>query len=105
MGKRTAEWLTCAYASQETQLQLEATIARIFTVVGPGLPLDGAFAAGNFIRDALAGRRILIQGNGRPLRSYLYMSDLCIWLLRILGNGKPGEAYNVGSAHAVSIEN
>ena len=102
-GKRAAEWLACAYAAQTAQTGLEASIARIFAVVGPGLPFNGPFAAGNFIRDALAGKTITIQGDGQPLRSFLYMSDLCIWLLRILGVGQSGEAYNVGGQHAVSI--
>lgn len=102
-GKRAAEWLTCAYAQQAGHVGLETCIARIFALIGPGLPLDGPFAAGNFIRDALAGNGINIHGDGRPLRSYLYMSDLCVWLLRILGEGASMQAYNVGSESAVSI--
>jgi dTDP-glucose 4,6-dehydratase len=78
-------------------------IARIFALLGPGMPLNGPFAAGNFIRDTLAAQAIHIQGDGRPLRSYLYMADLVVWLLRILESGASGQAYNVGSEQAVSI--
>lgn len=102
-GKRAAEWLACAYADQASQGGLESCIARIFALVGPGLPLNGPFAAGNFVRDALTKQAIHVQGDGRPLRSYLYMADLCVWLLRILSSGASGKAYNVGSEHAVSI--
>lgn len=98
-GKRAAEWLTAAYAAQG----LPACNARIFAVLGPGLPLSGSFAAGNFIRNALAGETIRVAGDGSPLRSYLYMADLCAWLLRILQDGAPGAAYNVGGARPVSI--
>ena len=102
-GKRAAEWLASAYTALSAQGGLSACSARIFALLGPGLPLDGGFAAGNFIRDALAGKRVRIQGDGRPLRSYLYMADLSAWLLRMLEAGTPGAAYNVGSMHAVSI--
>lgn len=103
-GKRAAEWLTAAYASQASQTGFETCIARIFALIGPSLPLNGPFAAGNFIRDALAGQAIRVQGDGRPVRSYLYMADLCVWLLRILNSGAVGQAYNVGSENPVSIE-
>jgi len=102
-GKRAAEWLACAHAAQASQAGFESCIARIFALIGPGLPLNGPFAAGNFVRDALARQPISVQGDGRPLRSYLYMADLCVWLLRILGSGAAGQAYNVGSENPVSI--
>lgn len=98
--KRTAEWLSVVYGSQS---QLEVCIARIFAILGPGLPLNDGFAAGNFVRDAMAGEAIKIEGDGRSLRSYLYMADVVVWLLRILGFGQTGQAYNVGSEKALSI--
>lgn len=103
-GKRAAEWLACSHAAQASQSGFESCIARIFAIVGPGLPLNGPFAAGNFLRDAMTGKSIHIQGDGRPMRSYLYMADLCVWLLRILAVGPGGQAYNVGGEQAVSIE-
>ena len=102
-GKRAAEWLACAYAAQAAGTGFTPSIARIFTVIGPGLPMDGPFAAGNFIRDALAGRTIQINGDGTPVRSFLYSADVCVWLLRIMGSGAAGQAYNVGSEQALSI--
>ena len=102
-GKRAAEWLAAAHAAQASQPGFESVIARIFALVGPGLPLNGPFAAGNFVRDVLAGQAINVMGDGRPLRSYLYLADLCVWLLRMLASGASGQAYNVGSENAVSI--
>ncbi|VVE14745.1 NAD-dependent epimerase/dehydratase family protein [Pandoraea terrigena] len=99
-GKRAAEWLTCAISEHTA---MAACIARIYALIGPGLPLDGTFAAGNFIRDAVAGNPIQIQGDGSPCRTYLYVADACVWLLEMLMRGTTGAAYNVGSEHVVSI--
>jgi len=99
-SKRAAEML-CAIAARGDSV--ETVMARIFAIVGPGLPLDGHFAVGNFIRDAIAEREIVISGDGTPLRSYLYAADLAAWLVALLVDGKRGAAYNVGSDEACSI--
>ena len=99
-GKRAAEWMCAEAASRST---LETVSARIFALVGPGLPLDGPFAVGNFLRDVLAGQPVKVHGDGRPMRSYLYTADACIWLLAMLQSGIGGQAYNVGAEHSLSI--
>lgn len=99
-AKRLAEQLCTAYTYS---YGIETVIARGFAFVGPHMPLDGHFAIGNFIADAVAERTIEVKGTGAPIRSYLYAADAAVWLLAALVRGRPGAAYNVGSPHPVSI--
>jgi nucleoside-diphosphate-sugar epimerase len=99
-GKRQMESMA---QSRFAQGGIEPVIARCFAFSGPGLPLDGHYAVGNFVRDALFADAIVVKGDGTAVRSYLDGADLAIWLLQLLGCGQPGQAYNVGSDAAISI--
>lgn len=81
----------------------DCVITRGFAFIGPYLPLTDKFAAGSFLRDALAGGPIRIHSDGSQVRSYLYAADLAVWLLILLARGTPGRAYNIGSDAALSL--
>jgi dTDP-glucose 4,6-dehydratase len=99
-GKRAQETLGAIYAQTHG---IDVIMARCFAFSGPGLPLDGHFAIGNFVRDALFADQVVIRSCGAAVRSYLHGADLAAWLLVLLARGKSGEAYNVGSDQAISI--
>jgi dTDP-glucose 4,6-dehydratase len=99
-GKRVGELFSVLEARKAG---FEAKIARCFAFIGPHLPLDAHFAAGNFIRDALAGGPIKVKSDGKSVRSYLYASDLAVWLWAILFQGRSSVAYNVGSDEAINV--
>ena len=99
-AKRAAENLCTAFWEEKG---IEVVVARCFAFAGPYLPFEGKFAFGNFLADALAGRDLIVKGDGTPVRSYLYAADLAIWLWTLLARGAAGRVYNVGSEHPVNI--
>jgi len=99
-AKRLAETL-CAVATESNDVS--TVVARLFAFIGPKIPLNIHYAAGNFMRDALAGKPIMVHGDGRSRRSYMYAGDLPDWCWALISKGRPGVAYNVGSPEAISI--
>ncbi len=102
-AKRAAEFLlSCAASTWGASL----VIARCFTFSGPGLPLDLHYALGNFVSQALAGDHIVINGDGTPIRSYMHLGDMAVWLLEMLthrGDLAKPRIFNVGSDQYLSI--
>lgn len=98
-GKLLAEYLV-NYFSRE--FGYKYNIARCFSFLGQGLPLDIHYAAGNFIADAVNSRPIRILGSGEERRSYMYIGDAVAWLLRLLVE-PTDDAYNLGSDKAMTV--
>jgi dTDP-glucose 4,6-dehydratase len=101
-AKRAAETLCASY---RTQMRLPIVTARPFAFLGPYQRLNRPWAANNFIRDALRGGPIRIQGDGQSIRSYMHPADMAVWLLTILARGPSGSTYNVGSSEGVTLLN
>jgi len=51
------------------------------------------------IHNALAGKPLPIYGDGRQIRDWLYVTDHCSAIRRVLADGRPGETYNVGGCN------
>lgn len=61
-------------------------IARIFSVVGDEMPLNGQFAVGRFVHQALNDGIVKVYG-GTSVRSYLHVDDCADWLSAIMDSG------------------
>ncbi|MBA2482956.1 MAG: dTDP-glucose 4,6-dehydratase [Nitrosomonas sp.] len=48
------------------------------------------------IVNALAGKPLPVYGDGQQIRDWLYVSDHCNAIRRVLEAGTPGETYNIG---------
>ncbi|GHT95479.1 dTDP-glucose 4,6-dehydratase [Betaproteobacteria bacterium] len=99
-GKRAAEFLCAAYAAQHG---INLSIARCFSFVGPFMPMNLHYAIGDFIAQASRGEPIVIKGDGKPVRSYLYAADLAIWLFTLLTRQGAPRIYNVGSSSGLTL--
>lgn len=71
-----------------TSSGLPYTILRGFTFIGPNQDMRSGFAAPEFISAGLRDKRIIIKGDGRPIRSFCYESDLAVMVLKTLVHAK-----------------
>jgi nucleoside-diphosphate-sugar epimerase len=101
-AKRCAEMLLMIFSKNSN---CKINIARCFSFVGPFMPLNIHYAIGNFLKDAIQKKKIIINGNPKTKRSYLYFSDLTIILWKILLSNKNQEIYNVGSDNQIDMLN
>ncbi|MFC0253177.1 dTDP-glucose 4,6-dehydratase [Massilia consociata] len=51
------------------------------------------------IKNALEGKPLPIYGDGQQIRDWLYVTDHCSAIRRVLESGKLGETYNVGGCN------
>ncbi len=100
-AKRLSEELISKYCLES---DIEFNIARCFAFLGGYIPLEGSFAAGNFLKNILNGESIIINSDGQALRSFMYMTDLCSSLLNLCSNDLHGRTINLGSDNSVSIK-
>ncbi|MBL8056577.1 MAG: NAD-dependent epimerase/dehydratase family protein [Anaerolineales bacterium] len=85
---------------------IETVALRVFNAYGPGQPLPAAHAPviPRFIRQALTGGSLVVHGDGRQTRDYVYLDDV----LDALTTAATAQAVdrlviNVGSGHAASV--
>jgi UDP-glucose 4-epimerase len=100
VSKLAGEHMAHAY---HQEFGLPTVAVRPFNVYGPGQIGGGAIRA--FIEAALAGRDLLIHGDGSQIRAWCYVDDMVAGLLLALEHESAvGESFNIGNARsAVTI--
>lgn len=97
VSKLAGEHLAHAY---HVKNNLPVVTVRPFNVYGPGQTGEGAIQI--FIKRALAGETIRIDGDGNQIRAWCYVDDFVDCLFRCLDDPKAvGHSFNIGNARAV----
>jgi nucleoside-diphosphate-sugar epimerase len=98
--KLAAEQLCQAYA-QLASSPMAVAMLRYFTVYGPRQRPDMAFR--RFIEAALAGRPIVVHGDGEQTRDFTYVDDAVRATVLAMTAPVTVEAVNVGGGRRISI--
>ncbi len=98
-SKKVGEALCFIY---NRKFGVDAKIARVALVYGPGLSIHDERAMGNFMKKAFIDKHIKLMDEGKDLRSYCYISDALFMMFKIMLEGKE-LLYNVGATETVSI--
>lgn len=99
-GKRFAESLITMYVRK---FKTKAVIVRVFNTYGPLSSSGETRVIPRFLRLALSGKPLTIQGTGNQIRTFCYIEDLVTGLWTIMKKGKVGEVYNLGSDRETTI--
>jgi dTDP-glucose 4,6-dehydratase len=98
-AKRYAEALTAAWCRSRDG---DVAIARIFNTYGPRMQADDGRMIPTFIRQALAGEPITIQGDGEQTRAACYVDDTVRGLLALAESAMPGPV-NIGNPEELRV--
>ncbi len=97
VSKLAGEHLSHAYYKQ---FQLPTVTVRPFNIYGPGQTGEGALHI--FIKRALKGEDIFINGDGSQIRAWCYVNDFVECLMRCIEDPEAiGQSFNIGNARAV----
>jgi len=100
-GKRGAETLCFDFARM---YQAKIKVVRIFNTYGPFMdPRDGRVVS-NFIMQALRGEDITIYGDGKQTRSFCFVDDNIIGLVKLMNSRKDFTGpVNIGNPHEFTV--
>ncbi|TSC93642.1 MAG: dTDP-glucose 4,6-dehydratase [Candidatus Berkelbacteria bacterium Athens1014_28] len=98
-GKRYAEALI--YQAQH-QKNVNTGVVRVFNTYGPMMDPDDGRVVSNFVKQALSGEDITIQGSGRQTRSFCFVDDLVEVMMKFIHSDLEGPI-NIGNPKEFTI--
>ena len=94
------------WVSHYNQVYSLPTISlRLFNVYGPRARTTGAYGAvfGTFLAQKINGKPFTVVGDGKQLRDFVFVVDVCRAFVKAAESGLSGEIFNVGSGKPETI--
>ena len=102
-SKRASETLCIAYNSQ---YGVKSLIVRPAHIYGPTCTASDTRAVSDFIHKAVNGENIIMKSDGSSTRSYCYVGDAAVGIMKVLTDGEIANAYNISNNdNIISIRN
>jgi len=100
-SKAIDEFLAMAYFHEE---RLPVTIVRLFNTVGPRQTGRYGMVLPRFVQQALAGKPLMVYGDGSQTRCFGYVGDVVKAMARLSHEPRAvGQVYNVGNDVEMSV--
>lgn len=100
-AKALDEFLALAHWKES---RLPVIVARLFNTVGPRQSGQYGMVLPNFVAAALAGREVLVHGDGSQQRCFCHVKDVVTALVGLMESPQAaGEVFNVGGTDEVTI--
>ena len=99
-SKRIGETICINYFEKH---KLPIKIIRPFNVYGPGQNLEDKRIIPDTIKGILE-KEVVLFSDGKPKRSFCYISDQIRGIMQVMFSGRNGEPYNVGNDEMISIK-
>jgi UDP-glucuronate decarboxylase len=94
IGKNVLETLSYVYHNVYNS---PVNVIRPFNLYGPLMNTDDGRIIANICKSMINEAEFSIYGNGQQTRTYCYVADAVVFMLKVLLLGKFGEIYNIGS--------
>lgn len=99
-SKRMGENMCVCYSHQ---FGFNVNMIRLAHTYGPGVSLDDGRVFGDFVRDVVNNKNIMLNSDGSAKRSFCYVADMIIAFFIVLFKGENAQAYNISSPVETSI--